>query len=169
MSLKHLETEYSILIKRYFWPILSAIASCIFGAFNFLAVRRIGKHVHSSIKTMWLGLTAFVLCSFFLCFYIPHRLIEIGKTNFWKEQFSFETFLFTLVLSSLFYVCQESLSIALENVKAGSVATLSFISIIISHFGYKFYQEILAGKKVHANLSSHHHQINTHLSAISLA
>ena len=159
MSFKHFQAEYSKLIKRHFWPILSAVASCIFGAFNFIAVRRIGKSVHSSVKTMWLGLTALVLGSFFLCFFVPHRLIEIGKKAFWKEQFTFESFMFTIVLSSLFYICQESLSIALENVKAGSVATLSFISIVISHFGYKFYHEIQAGKKAHeahVNLNVRH-------------
>lgn len=73
------------------------------------------------------------------------------------------------MLSSLFYICQESLSLALENVKAGSVATLSFISIVISHFGYKFYHEIQTGKKTHANLNVRHQGGPAHLSSISLA
>jgi len=58
----------------------------------------------------------------------------------------------SLVLAALFYVSQESLSIALENVKAGSVATFGYISVIINHFGYKFYEQIKLKKGGHEHL-----------------
>jgi len=155
-NFKKFQSDYVVIIKRYFWPLVAAIISLIFGAFNYLAVRRIGKSVHSSVKTMWLGLTSLILCSFFLLFFIPHRLIQVGSKGFWKEQYSLESFSITIVLSCLFYISQECLSIALENIKAGSVATFGYISVLVSHFGYKLYAHIKEMKKAHEHLPGIH-------------
>jgi hypothetical protein len=48
------------------------------------------------------------------------------------------------------------LSIALENIKAGSVATFGYLSVLVSHFGYKIYAHIRLIKKSHEKLPGLH-------------
>ena len=48
-------------VKKYWWPIIVSNVASIFGAFNYLSTRRIGKMVHPSCKTMYLGLVSIIL------------------------------------------------------------------------------------------------------------
>ena len=118
--------------QKYFFGIAAGLAASVFKAFNFLAVRRIGKQVHSSIKTMYLGIVATMLSFFILLYCHPSYF------KFWsqKEYLTSQQLLLVLVLACLFYVFQESLSTALENLKAGTVATFSYVSVLIYHFGF---------------------------------
>ena len=117
---------------KYFFGIAAGVAASVFKAFNFIAVRRIGKQIHSSIKTMYLGLVAVIISSLILLYYNPSYFKLWSR----KEYLTSHQLLLVLVLACLFYVFQESLSTALENLKAGTVATFSYISVVIYHFGF---------------------------------
>ena len=56
--------------------------------------------------------------------------------------------LYTIIISCLYYVSQESLSTALENLKAGTVATFNYLSVLIAYAGYKFFKVILLKKQL---------------------
>ena len=84
---------------------------------------------------MYLGFIGLIF-SFFIVLVCRPEYYE-----FWsqKQYLSLEQLLLVLLLSFLFYVFQESLSTALENLKAGTVAAFSYISVIIYHFGFRLY------------------------------
>ena len=43
-------------LKHNVMGVVAAVASNIFGAFNYLAARRIGSQVHPCIETMYIGI-----------------------------------------------------------------------------------------------------------------
>ena len=51
-----------------------------------------------------------------------------------------------MIISCLYYISQESLSTALENLKAGAVATFNHLSVLLAFAGYKFFKLILLKK-----------------------
>ena len=67
---------------------------------------------------------------------------------FWRPQYTQEQVLYTIIISSLYYVSQESLSTALENLKAGTVATFNHLSVLLAFVGYKFFKIILHKKQL---------------------
>ena len=90
---------------------------------------------------MYLGNIGLIFSFFIVLVYRPEYY------EFWsqKQYLSLEQMLLVLLLSLLFYVFQESLSTALENLKAGTVAAFSYISVIIYHFGFRFYNFLQHG------------------------
>ena len=118
--------------EKYWLGIVTGLSASIFNSFSFLAVRRIGKQIHSSTKTMYLGIVVTMISFFILLYCYPSYF------KFWsqKEYLTSQQLLLVLVLACFFYVFQESLSTALENLKAGTVATFSYISVLIYHFGF---------------------------------
>ena len=85
---------------------------------------------------MYLGIVALLLSIIFVSIYKPSYF------KFWKIQYSIEQFMFTMVISALVYLSQESLSIALENTKAGNIANFGFLSVLIYFLGYKFFKQV---------------------------
>lgn len=112
-------------LDRYLWPILSVFVSLIFGTFNFLATRRIGKEVHPSVKTMYVGIISLVLSFVGLLIYKP------SFYSFWTLQYTLGQFGIIILNSAIFWVTQSSLSISLENLQAATVATFMYISVIV--------------------------------------
>lgn len=50
--------------------------------------------------------------------------------------------LYTVIISSLYYLTQESQSTALDNLKAGTVATFNHLSVLLVYACYKFFKII---------------------------
>jgi len=124
LNRKQFELMFVEITRDHFWGVITSILASIFGAFNYLAVRRISKKVHSSVKTMYLGIIGMLVSSIFIACYRPQYF------KLWKS-YTVEQFLFCVVISALFYISQESLSIALENGKAANVAPFGFLAILI--------------------------------------
>jgi len=110
-------------------PLACSFLASIFGSFSFLATRRIGKQVHASVKTMYLGIVSLVISVVTLMFYRPSYFA------FWKQQYTLPQLLITMLISAFFWLTQSSLSISLENVKAANVASFMYISVIMNYFG----------------------------------
>lgn len=84
-----------------------------------------------------------MLISFLCLIYYKPSYFKI-----WKAQYTQEQVLYTIIIASLYYVSQESLSTALENLKAGTVATFNYLSVLIAYAGYKFFKVILLKKQL---------------------
>ena len=54
--------------------------------------------------------------------------------------------MYTIVTSLLYYGSQESLSTALAHLKSGAVATFTYVSVLITFLGYKFFKLVLYKK-----------------------
>jgi len=48
-------------VKLNWIGLLMAIASCMFGSFNYVAARKMSTLVHSSIETMYIGIVSLVV------------------------------------------------------------------------------------------------------------
>lgn len=120
--------------------LLCAIAANTFQAFNFIAARRISRTVHSCIETMYIGIVSMLVYSIGLCFIKPSYF------KFWAPQYTVEQLLYTVVTSLLYYASQESLSAALAHLKSGAVATFTYVSVLITFLGYKFFKLVLYKK-----------------------
>merc|ERR1711990_172945 len=121
---------------------LASIAASVFGAFNYLAARRMSSQVHPCIETMYIGIVQMVISLLCLIYYKPSYF------KIWHAQYTQEQVLYTIVISCLYYVSQESPSTALENLKAGTVATFNHLSVLIAYAGYKFFRVILLKKQL---------------------
>lgn len=117
-----------------------AIAANTFQAFNFIAARRISRTVHSCVETMYIGIVSMLLYTIGICFIKPTYF------KFWEAQYTTEQLLYTIVTSLLYYGSQESLSTSLANLKAGAVATFTYVSVLITFLGYKFFKLVLYKK-----------------------
>ena len=127
-------------VRQGFVPIVTGLAASIFGAFNYLAARRISSQVHPCIETMYIGIVQILISLLCLIYYKPSYF------KIWQAQYTQEQVLYTMIISSLYYVSQESLSTALESLKAGTVATFNHLSVLIAYAGYKFFRIILVKK-----------------------
>jgi uncharacterized membrane protein len=56
----NLKTKWKEVAINFVGSII-AFLSCVFGVLNYMGVRRVGKSVHSSIKTMYLGIVALII------------------------------------------------------------------------------------------------------------
>lgn len=106
--------------------IIVSIIGSVAGTFNFLAVRKIGKNVHSSVKQMYLGIVGLILSIFYLLITQPEY--------FYQSQYTRQMATLTAITAFFFYIMQMSLSLALENLKAGTVCCFFYLSVIISFF-----------------------------------
>ena len=129
-------------LKENWVSILVSIASSIFQAFNYMAARRISTQVHTCVETMYIGIVSIVVYSFGLLFYKPTYF------KFWESQYTTEQLLYTIIISLLYYVSQESLSAALANLKAGAVATFTYLSVLITFLAYKFFKLVVYKKQL---------------------
>ena len=127
-------------LKTNVMGVVAAVAANIFGAFNYLAARRISSQVHPCIETMYIGIVQMLITFICIIYYKPSFFL------FWRRQYTQEQVLYTIIISSLYYVSQESLSTALENLKAGTVATFNHLSVLLAFVGYKFFKLILHKK-----------------------
>mmetsp|Transcript_37375 Transcript_37375/g.57268 ORF Transcript_37375/g.57268 Transcript_37375/m.57268 type:complete len:246 (-) Transcript_37375:355-1092(-) len=119
-----------VFLNSNFWGILAAIASNIFGTFNFLAVRRIGKQTHPTVRTLYLGIVGLLMSILSLVVLKPSALL------FWRKQFdSSEQFASVVIISMLTTVSQIAVNRSLQEIKAANVASYGFVSAIIFHFG----------------------------------
>lgn len=128
-------------MKKNYIGLISGMIASVFGGFNYIAMRRIGKQVHSSIKTVYLGIVSTLFCFLILIFFWPSYF------KFWtiEDYLSWQQLKHVVLVAVLFYLSIESLSTALENLRAGTVACFSYLSILVYHFGYEF-QELLSNK-----------------------
>ena len=116
---------------------MSAVASNIFGTFNYLAVRRIGKQVHTSVKTMYLGIVGLLIAIISILFMRPSYF------KFWKLQyFSGEQVAASVMISLLICCSQMSLNKTLEEIKAPNVASFTFLGVVVYYFGLKSYHYV---------------------------
>lgn len=129
-------------LKENWLSILLSIGSSIFQAFNYMAARRISTQVHTCVETMYIGIVSLMVYSFGLLFYKPSYF------RFWECQYTLEQALYTIITSLLYYVSQESLSAALAILKAGAVATFTYLSVLITFLGYKFFKLIIYKKNL---------------------
>lgn len=129
-------------LRQNIVAMVASIAANVFGAFNYLAARRVSSQVHPCIETMYIGIVQMLISFLCLIYYKPSYF------KIWKAQYTQEQVLYTIIISSLYYISQESLSTALENLKAGTVATFNYLSVLIAYAGYKFFKVILLKKQL---------------------
>ena len=127
--------------KRHHFAIFMSISANVFNAFNFLAARSISSQVHPCIETMYIGIVQTLISIICLICYKPSCF------KFWRSSYTQEQVLFTLIISLLYYLSQESQSMALDNLKAGTVATFNHLSALLAYIGYKFFR-VIAYKKL---------------------
>ena len=129
-------------VRQNIVAIITSIAASVFGAFNYLAARRVSSQVHPCIETMYIGIVQMLISFLCLIYYKPSYF------KVWQAQYTQEQVLYTIIISSLYYVSQESQSTALDNLKAGTVATFNHLSTLIAYAGYKFFRLILVKKQL---------------------
>lgn len=97
--LKYL-TSHSIwtFVKGNGFAIFMSIASSVFNAFNYLAARRISSQIHPTIETMYIGIVQMLISFVCLIYYKPSYF------KFWRPQYTQEQVLYTIIISSLYYV-----------------------------------------------------------------
>jgi drug/metabolite transporter (DMT)-like permease len=117
---------------------LSAIVSSCFGTFHLLATEEIGKQIHSSIKTMYLGVVFMLIGPIAIMIWEPSYF----KVWEWKE-FTLRKLAFECLLSAIFYVATESLSTAIENLDVSTSSTFLYLSVLGFTVGDKMIQALL--------------------------
>lgn len=127
-----IDSEQVMAIARYvqphMLPLMTLLLSSGFGAMKFLATRRIGKQVHPSSKTMYLGLCTLILSVFMLLIFNTDYFM-IWKANYTPKQVGM------LVVDGFFcWLTQFALSISLENFRAVNFAACFSVSIVVAQF-----------------------------------
>lgn len=119
---------------------MSAFIYCIFSVFNFYEMRRMGKGVHSSIKTFYFGL----LCTVFTLIYIAFDGYEfyffhkIGTDEYPIDR---DQLLSSLIVGFFSWANQESLSLCLTVIKQGTASAFNNIALVVSFLVDTFYFE----------------------------
>ena len=122
----------------YYFGIASAFIYCLFSVFNFYEMRRMGKGVHSSIKTFYFG----VCCVLFTLAYIAYDGPEffyfhlIGTDDY---PINLEQLLASLAVGFFSWANQESLSLCLTIVKQGTASAFNNIALIVAFRVDAFY------------------------------
>ena len=102
------------------------MAGCIFGSFNFLAIRRIGKNVHCSVKQMYFGMIGLVFSIVYLLITQPEY--------FTKFEYTKQMLILTILTAFFFYIMQMTLSMSLVNLRVGTVCCFCYTNVIVSYF-----------------------------------
>lgn len=101
-------------------------------------MRRMGKGVHSSIKTFYFGL----LCTIFTMVYILfdgielYRLDKIGSAEY---PISSDQLISSLLVGFFSWANQESLSLCLTIIKQGTASAFNNIALVVSFMVDTFY------------------------------
>lgn len=123
---------------NYYIGIGSAIIYTLFSVLNYFEMRRMGKGVHSSIKTYYFG----GLCTFFTMIYIAFDGIEMyhfHKIGTDAYPIKGDQLLSCFMIGFFSWANQESLSLCLTVVKQGVATTFNNIALIVSFFVDTFY------------------------------
>lgn len=122
----------------YYFGIMSAFLYCLFSVFNFYEMRRMGKGVHSSIKTFYFGL----LCSVFTLIYIAfdgYEMYMFHKIGTDEYPIDRDQLLASLAVGFFSWANQESLSLCLTVVKQGTASAFNNIALVVSFMVDIFY------------------------------
>lgn len=114
--------------QPYTWPILVCLISGVFTTMKFLATRRIGKMVHPSAKTVYLGLTCLITSILTLIIFKPDYF------EFWKVRLSMIQVAVLIVDGFFFWLTQFALSLCLENFKASNLGSFLGLSVVSSYY-----------------------------------
>lgn len=85
-------------IRQNILALVTAIGASVFGAFNYLAARRVSSQVHPCIETMYIGIVQMLISFLCLIYYKPSYF------KIWKAQYTQEQVLYTIIISSLYYI-----------------------------------------------------------------
>ena len=122
-------------IKKNWMPSLGALISSCFGTFHLMATEEIGKQIHSSIKTMYMGVVFMLVGPIAIIIWEP----QYFKVWDWKD-FTARKLAFECLLSAIFYIACESLSTAIENLDVSTSSVFLYLSVLGFNIGDKMIQ-----------------------------
>jgi len=113
----------------YFGILLGLMYCCLQGG-KFLAIRSIGDNIHSSMKNYYFGISSTVIQLIWVAFQYPEFF---NPTLIGTESYPLngDQLLWTFIAGVIGWASQESLTLALGSVKAGTVAGFQNIAILV--------------------------------------
>lgn len=114
--------------QPYAFQIVVCLISGVFTTMKFLATRRIGKMVHPSAKTVYLGLICLITSTFVLIIFKPEYFV------FWRAHYTLKQIGILIFDGFFFWLTQFALSLCLENFKAANLGSFLGISVVFSYY-----------------------------------
>ena len=126
------ESEDDINYPFYGWGVFFAMLFCVCAALNCLAMRELGNMVHSSVKTFYFGALSSILTIIFFIFYNPAYLLLWTSTDNDDYTVKGDELLSGVIIGFFAWAAQESMSLALSTVKAGTLTAFFSLGLICS-------------------------------------
>ena len=125
------DSKDSIDYPFYGWGVFFSFLYCLIAAMNALAMREIGNMVHTSVKTFYFGAFSSILTVIFFIFYNPAQLL-LWTSDGDNYTFKSDELVAGVIIGFCAWLTQESMSIALSAVKAGTQTAFNSLGLVCS-------------------------------------